>query len=131
MKPTKEAIKNRKLMKKTILFNDVESDLWIGALVSLVIMISIVSIVSDIWLDLELESICLDHVGVLKSINSVTDKDSGLFSAGDTHRTTLIFEDNLVINLNYVVDKPIYIGKPMIYKECTRSDGKIKYMVGE
>lgn len=70
---------------------------------------------------------CNIYVGIIKSVNGITDKDSGFFSHGDTSTTTLLFEDGLLITLDYRIRTPIRLGEPMTLKKCVRNDGKTEY----
>ncbi len=75
------------------------------------------------------DAICNDRVGILKSVNGLTDKDTGFLSSGSTSTTTLLFEDGLLFTLNYRINKPLHLGKTTTYQECISPKGKISYRI--
>ena len=73
--------------------------------------------------------VCEDKVGILKSVNGITDKDTGLFSSGSVSRTSLLFEDGLIISFGYRITQPLQLGTPMVYQKCITPKGKISYLI--
>ena len=89
-----------------------------------VIMIPLFLILLD-----DSKRVCEDRVGILKSVNGITDESRGLFSSGSVSRTSLLFEDGLIISFGYRINKPLQLGKPMVYQKCITPKGKISYLI--
>jgi len=60
---------------------------------------------------------CEESIHILKGVNGITDKNSGLFSGGDTSRTSLLMDNGRIISVSYRMDD-LYLGKPIRIKEC-------------
>lgn len=60
---------------------------------------------------------CKESIHILKGVNGITDQDSGLFSSGDTSRTSLLMDNGRIISVRYRMDD-LYLGKPITIKEC-------------
>ncbi len=65
---------------------------------------------------------CNQEIYTLQAVNGFTDKDTGLFSSGDTSKTSMLMTDGTIITLNYRINT-LKIGKQMVFDNCKRRNG--------
>lgn len=60
---------------------------------------------------------CKETTHILKGVNGITDQNDGLFSGGDVEQTSLLMDTGRILTVGYRIDN-LYLGKPIIIKEC-------------
>jgi len=68
---------------------------------------------------------CTEEMHVLKGVDGMTDVNDGLLSSGDVSRTSLLFEDGLIITVGRRINN-LQLGKLMVVERC-EYNGEIDY----